>query len=82
MHGNVWEWWADVEGVTRVAGGGGFGSPGSMCRAANRRSDSPAERSCDFGFRVALVGPGPAYERWKKTPEYQQWLKETGQAKK
>ena len=26
-----------------------------------------------------LVGPGPAYERWKKTPEYQQWLKDTGQ---
>ena len=22
-------------------------------------------------------GPGKAYERWKKTPEYQQWLKET-----
>ena len=28
-----------------------------------------------------LVGPGPAYERWKKTPEYQEWLKETGQLK-
>ena len=26
-----------------------------------------------------LVGPGPAYERWKKTPEYQQWLKDTEQ---
>src|SRR5262249_32981389 len=33
----------------------------------------------DFGANVDLVGPGPAYERWKKTPEYQQWLKETGQ---
>ena len=31
---------------------------------------------------VDLVGPGAAYERWKKSPEYQQWLKETGQAKK
>ena len=29
-----------------------------------------------------LVGPGPAYERWKKTADYQQWLKETGQVKK
>jgi hypothetical protein len=28
---------------------------------------------------VDLVGPGAAYERWKKTPEYQQWLKDTGQ---
>jgi len=33
----------------------------------------------DLGADVDLVGPGPAYERWKKTPEYQQWLKDTGQ---
>jgi formylglycine-generating enzyme required for sulfatase activity len=33
----------------------------------------------DLGADVDLVGPGPAYERWKTTPEYQQWLKETGQ---
>jgi WD40 repeat protein len=33
----------------------------------------------DLGADVDLVGPGPAYERWKQTPEYQQWLKETGQ---
>jgi hypothetical protein len=33
----------------------------------------------DLGADVDLVGPGPAYERWKKTPEYQQWLKESGQ---
>jgi hypothetical protein len=26
-----------------------------------------------------LVGPGEAYERWKKTPDYQQWLEDTGQ---
>jgi len=36
----------------------------------------------DLGADVDLVGPGPAYERWKKTPDYQQWLKETGQVKK
>src|SRR5262249_44636853 len=36
----------------------------------------------DLGADVDLVGPGKAYERWKKTPEYQQWLKDTGQAKK
>ena len=35
----------------------------------------------DLGADVDLVGPGPAYERWKKTPEYQQWLKDTGQKK-
>jgi len=36
----------------------------------------------DLGADVDLVGPGPAYERWKKYPEYQQWLKDTGQVKK
>jgi hypothetical protein len=29
-----------------------------------------------------LVSPGAAYERWKRTPEYQRWLKETGQVMK
>lgn len=33
----------------------------------------------DLGADIDLVGPGPAYERWKKTPEYQHWLTETGQ---
>ena len=27
----------------------------------------------DLGADVDLVGPGEAYERWKKTPEYQEW---------
>jgi hypothetical protein len=31
----------------------------------------------DLGADIDLVGPGPAYERWKKTPEYQKWLEET-----
>lgn len=35
----------------------------------------------DVGADVDLVGPGPAYERWKQTLEYQDWLKETGQIK-
>lgn len=33
----------------------------------------------DLGADVDLVGPGEAYERWKKTPEYQDWLRETSQ---
>jgi hypothetical protein len=33
----------------------------------------------DLGADVDLVGPGPAYERWKQTPDYRQWLRETGQ---
>jgi len=35
----------------------------------------------DLGADVDLVGPGAAYERWKKTTDYQQWLKDTGQKK-
>jgi len=30
----------------------------------------------DLGADVDLVGPGEAYERWKETPEYQEWQKE------
>jgi hypothetical protein len=48
------------------------------------RSDSPGYKAGkdgqDLGADMDLVGPGPAYERWKKTPEYQQWLKDTKQA--
>src|SRR5262245_29425231 len=40
------------------------------------RPDSPGYRAGkdgkDLGADVDLVGSGPAYERWKKTPEYQQ----------
>ncbi len=50
------------------------------------RADSAGYRAGkdgkDLGANVDLVGPGPAYERWKKTPEYQQWLKETKQVTK
>jgi Protein kinase domain len=49
------------------------------------RPDSAGYRagvdSKDLGADVDLVGPGPAYERWKKTPSYQQWLKETAQTR-
>jgi hypothetical protein len=49
------------------------------------RPDSPGFRARpdgkDLGADVDLVGPGAAYERWKKTPDYQAWLKETGQLK-
>jgi hypothetical protein len=49
------------------------------------RADSAGYRAGpdgkDLGPDIDLVGPGPAYERWKKTPEYQQWLKDTEQRK-
>jgi len=44
------------------------------------RPDSPGYRAGpdgkDLGADVDLVGPGAAYERWKKTPEYQDWLRD------
>jgi WD40 repeat protein len=50
------------------------------------QSGSPGYRAGkdgrDLGADIELVGPGAAYERWKQTAEYHQWLKgagETGQ---
>jgi serine/threonine protein kinase len=49
------------------------------------RADSAGYRAGedgkDLGADVDLVGPGEAYALWKKTPEYQQWREQTGQAK-
>jgi hypothetical protein len=40
--------------------------------------DSPGKGK---GADVSLVGPGPAYERWQKTPAYREWRKQTKQVK-
>ena len=34
----------------------------------------------DLGADVDFVGPSAAYERWKQTPEYGEWLEEAAQA--
>jgi WD40 repeat protein len=57
--------------------------PGSVTPDDFRlRPDSPGYRKGkdgrDLGADVDLVGPGEAYDRWKQTPEYQRWLKDTG----
>src|SRR5262249_6409143 len=79
-----------VQGEIRFEGGDVLTkmqtSPERMTAADFRlRPDSPGYRAGkdgkDLGADVDLVGPGVAYERWKKKPEYQQWLKETGQKK-
>jgi hypothetical protein len=48
------------------------------------RPDSPGYRAGpdgkDLGADVDLLGPGAPYERWKTTPDYQEWLKETNQS--
>ena len=80
-----------LEGRVRYKGGDLFAKLGL---ASDRltpddfrlRPDSPGYRAGkdgkDLGADIDLVGPGPAYERWKKTPEYQQWLRDSGQVKK
>jgi hypothetical protein len=46
-------------------------APGSIGKAAD-----PGGR--DLGADVDALGPGPAYEAWKQTADYRQWLKDTG----
>jgi hypothetical protein len=33
----------------------------------------------DLGADVDRAGPGKAYELWKQTPEYQEWLRKTAE---
>jgi WD40 repeat protein len=56
--------------------------PGYWRLAAASPGKGAGEGGRDLGADVDRVGPGPAYERWKQTPEYQQWLKDTGQARR
>ncbi len=48
---------------------------------AGSPGQAAGENGRDLGADVDLVGPGAAYERWKQTQEYQEWLKETAQIK-
>jgi serine/threonine protein kinase len=43
---------------------------------ADSPGKSAGEDGHDLGADVDLVGPGEAYERCKKSPEYQQWLRD------
>jgi hypothetical protein len=79
-----------MQGVIRYEGGDVLAkteaSPARVAPADFRlRADSAGygagKDGKDLGADVELVGPGTAYEGWKKTPQYQQWLKDTGQKK-
>jgi formylglycine-generating enzyme required for sulfatase activity len=60
MHGNVWQWSADLEegGSRHILRGGSWETDGSNCQAANRYRYAPELRHCTFGFRVARVPSG------------------------
>ena len=59
-----------------------FEARGDFRLRADSAGYKAAKDGKDLGADVDLVGPGSAYERWKKTPEYQQWLKDTAHVKK
>jgi hypothetical protein len=51
MHGNAWEWCADVNGGLRVLRGGSWSTVARGCRSAYRRGDDPDDRYFNIGFR-------------------------------
>jgi eukaryotic-like serine/threonine-protein kinase len=67
MHGNVWQWCADlydpkgteVGTSLRVTRGGSWIIRGPDCRAAFRFADEPSSRLNDLGFRLARVPSAP-----------------------
>ena len=52
MHGNVWEWCLDANGMYRVNCGGGWKSSAESCRAANRENNGSNLRFCGLGLRL------------------------------
>jgi hypothetical protein len=52
-----------------------FGRTG--CQDRDKILEGALPGGKDLGADVDLVGPGEAYERWHKTPAYQDWLKQT-----
>jgi hypothetical protein len=73
-----------LQGKARFQGYDEASAPADLTSSDFRlKPDSPGkgEGGRDLGADVDLVGPGAAYERWKKTPEYRTWLKNTGQVR-
>jgi formylglycine-generating enzyme required for sulfatase activity len=58
MHGNVWQWCADMHSPKesiRVIRGGSWGNGAGYCRAAFHNWLAPGSRSRNIGFRLARV---------------------------
>jgi hypothetical protein len=68
--------------LARLANGPGQLTPDDFRLRPDSAGYRAGDDGKDLGADIDLVGPGPAYERWQKTPAYQQWLKDTGQVNK
>jgi hypothetical protein len=68
--------------LARLANGPGQLTPDDFRLRPDSAGYRAGDDGKDLGADIDLVGPGPAYERWRKTPAYQQWLQDTGQVKK
>ena len=65
----------------RLAGGADQLTPDDFRLRPDSAGYRAGKNGKDLGAEVDIVGPGLAYERWKKTPEYQKWLAETRRMK-
>jgi hypothetical protein len=77
-----------LEGLVQFEGGDlakkAMNSPATLVPADFRLAEGSIGKGAradgkDLGADVDLVGPDPAYEKWKQTDAYKQWLRDTGQ---
>jgi hypothetical protein len=76
----------NLQGVIRFVGGDPSRGVLGWATADFRLAEGSAgkrkgEGNKDLGADVDRVGPGKPYDEWKKTPAYQDWLKQTEQVK-